>query len=360
MNPRAMDLVREDCAEVLQSQAQLLSPLRGDTLVVTGGTGFMGTWIAEMVACLNDQHGFGTRLHLIARSTDHFRATRPHLSNRRDITLVKSDVRHTIEFPKETNWLIHAAASPDTSFHATSPLETLSVIGEGTSSVLRAVDRCAGLKMLLNVSSSLVYGPQPLELERIPESFPGAPPCGSSSAAYSEAKRFAETFCAAARSQARIPTLTARPFAFLGPYQPMDRPWAINSFIREALEGEPIQVLGDGQTVRSYLYAADMALWLLRMLSAGTAGQILNLGSPEGVSLRDLAAMVASHFNPSPEIQLRTAPGRSQPTTRMVPDVSVAQKSLGLSLRVSLATAIERTITWNRLMRGRAEGEHLK
>ncbi len=350
MNTRAIDLVREDCATVLQSQGQQLSPLRGDTLVVTGGTGFMGSWIAEMVACLNDLHGFNTRLLLIARSTDHFRATRPHLASRRDITLVKSDVRHTVEFPKETNWLIHAAANPDSSFHATNPVETLSVIGEGTSSVLRATDRCASLKMLLNVSSSLVYGGQPLDLERMPESFGGAPSCGSASSAYAEAKRFAETFCAAARSQARIPTLTARPFAFIGPYQSMDRPWAINSFIREAIQGEAIRVSGDGRTVRSYMYPADMAFWLLRVLSGGTAGQIFNLGSPEGIQLGELATMISEHFQPRPEIHLSTAPGHTQPS-RMVPDVSAAQKALGLTLRIPLKTALERTIHWNRLVR---------
>jgi len=96
----------------------------------------------------------------------------------------------------------------------------------------------------------------------IPESFVGAPVCSSASSVYAEAKRYAETLCSAARSQAQLPTITVRPFSFVGPFHAVDKPWAVDNFIDDALQGSPIRVLGDGQTVRSYMYGADLAFWL--------------------------------------------------------------------------------------------------
>ena len=68
-----------------------------------------------------------------------------------------------------------------------------------------------------------------------------------------------------------------------------NKPWAINSFLQEALNGQPIRIIGNGTSQRSYLYASDMAAWILVILSAGKRGDIYNLGSSEGVSLIDVA-----------------------------------------------------------------------
>jgi nucleoside-diphosphate-sugar epimerase len=340
-------MVQGDVLKALEHSVELLAPLRGGCVVITGGTGFMGAWLAETLAVLNDSHSFGTRVVLLARSTDRFSLAYPHLAGRPDFSLVKSDVRHTIEVPKETTWVIHAAGNPDNRFHATSPVETMTVIADGTLAVLRAVDRCNDLRMFLHISSGQVQGPQPLEMERMPETFSGAPAVGSVSGAYAEAKRYAETLCSAARSQARIPMVIARPFAFLGPYQSLDSPFAIHNFIRDALAGGAIKVFGDGQTVRSYLYASDMAVWILRILVGGTSGLVYNIGSPDGVSLEAVARMVSDHFKPRPEIHMRTAAGAAQ-KSRLVPDVSRAVSDLGLIQTVQLDEAIAKTVAWNR------------
>ena len=97
MSRLAIDLVRADCAEVFKSRVELLAPLKGEMLTVTGGTGFMGTWLAEAVSYLNDEHRFGMQIVLVSRSSELFSKSYPHLSNRKDIVLVKSDVRHAVE-----------------------------------------------------------------------------------------------------------------------------------------------------------------------------------------------------------------------------------------------------------------------
>ena len=150
------------------------------------------------------------------------------------------------------------------------------------------------IQKILNVSSGLVYGAQPLHLSHIPETHAGGPEPDSVTAVYAEAKRYGESVSAAWRTQFKLPVVTARPFAFIGPYQGLDKPWAVNNFLRDALLGVPIRILGDAQTVRSYMYPSDMAHWILRILAAGTPGTAYNVGSPRAITLDDVAHKIGS------------------------------------------------------------------
>jgi len=351
MSARMIEHIRTDCREAVHGSEGTLSALKGDKVLITGGTGFMGSWLAELLTCLNDDFSFGVKVFLLARNVEKFKALYPHLAERRDLTLIRSDVRDAFEVPVDPQWVIHAAASPDNRLHSSNPVETMSVIGGGTMTIVRALDRCSNLKKFLNVSSGLVYGSQPWDVERLSETFPGAPANGSVSSAYAEAKRFAETYCGAARSQQRLPLVTVRPFAFVGPYQSLETPWAINNFFRDALTGPAIRVQGDGQTVRSYMYGSDLAVWLLRILTGGDTGAVYNVGSPEGVKLERLAQMIAEQFNPRREIRMNASNSKVAPRTIFVPDVAHAA-GLGLTLRTPLSRAIERTIQWNRACAG--------
>ncbi|MBI2094596.1 MAG: NAD-dependent epimerase/dehydratase family protein [Candidatus Omnitrophica bacterium] len=341
-----MDIIQEDCANASR-QAELLEALRGETIFITGGTGFVGVWFCELVAHLNDQHGFGTQLLLLSGRAQSFSAKAPHLAMRKDVTLIERDVRSLLDIPKEASWIIHAAGSPDNRLAASDPLRVAQVITRGTETVLDAATRLPNLKKFLNISSGLVYGAQPLERERIPEGYSGGLDCASVSGIYAESKRFAETLCVAYRSQHRLPVVTARPFAFIGPYQLLDRPWAVNNFIRDGLLGGPIRILGDGQTVRSYMYPSDMVFWLLRILAAGIPGQSYNVGSPHGVTLQQLAEKVAACFPAPPKILSRLSPEQALHRSRFVPDVRLAEETLGLRLTVDLENALRRTILWN-------------
>jgi nucleoside-diphosphate-sugar epimerase len=353
MQTNALELISHDYMHSLAGNPQLLKllqdALRSDVVAITGGTGFIGTWLTGLITYLNDHHGGNTQVVLIAKNIEQFRAAKPHLANRKDVRLMAADVRYLIELPSDTNWLIHAAGTPDNRFHATYPVETMSTIANGTYSVLRTVERCSNLKMLLNLSSGLVYGIQPFTQDQLDENYPGAPHCGSASSAYAEAKRYAETLCQASRSQARIPVVTARPFAFIGPYQSLEAPWALNNFIKDALLGHEIRVLGDGKTIRSYMYASDLAVWLLTILTQGQTGEVYNVGSPEPVSLAELAKMVAAQFDTDLIIKLRTSMPTEIQNSRFVPDVNLALQKFGLTLTVNLSEAIRRTIAWNQL-----------
>ena len=347
MRREQREIIRQDLTAAFEGHEGVLEPLRGGHLLITGGTGFVGTWLAEAAAFLNDERGFDLHPILMARETDAFDAALPHLARRPEFRLVRGDVRGLRDLPAEVQWIVHAGATPDNRVHNTDPLRTMDTIVNGTKAALEAAIRLPLLAGFLNVSSGLVYGPQPAGAARTAEEdFHGFDPSAFGSV-YAESKRMAETLCFAYANQQRLRVVNARPFAFVGPYQHLDRPWAINNFIRDGLHGGPIRILGDGETVRSYLYPADMAVWMLAILASGRSGESYNVGSPQEITLRAAAEMVSDQLPARPAVTASAPAARQAGHNRFVPDVTRAQKALGLGLRFDLTTAIRRTLQWN-------------
>jgi dTDP-glucose 4,6-dehydratase len=350
IDPTMRKMVRDDCRRVLDKQLTGLDALREGVLLVTGGTGFMGTWLAEMVAYLNDHHHFAVRLMLMSSRASSLAERVPYLAQRSDVELIDQDVVNLVELPEDATWVIHAAGDPDSRSHATDPLRTFRTIVRGTDAVLQAASRLASLRKVLHVSSGLVYGAQPRDLPCLSEDYVGSVDCATPGQAYAEAKRAAETLCASYRTQMRLPIVTARPFAFLGPYQRLNRPWAANNFIRDALRGGPIRIQGDGQSIRSYMHPADMAVWLLTILARGPSGSTYNVGSSEGVTLLNLARQIVD-FCPEPvKVITRTLGSNAPRATNLVPDVTRARETLGLEIKINLDATLRSVMPWYRAL----------
>jgi dTDP-glucose 4,6-dehydratase len=342
----ARETMEQDLDRSLSTLVTSLSPLRNSELLVTGGTGFVGTWLAEAISFLNDHHDFKAKLTLQSPHASQWGARYPHLGSRPEIRAQELDVRNLLELPKGVQWVIHAAASPDTRQHASDPARTIETIVSGTSAVLKAATRSSDIRKILNVSSGMVYGSQPLSLDRVPETYIGSIDPASFTSAYGEAKRLAETMCASYGSQYRLPVTTARMFAFVGPYQLLDRPWAVNNFVRDATMGGNLRIHGDGLTVRSYMYPADMAAWLLVMLVRGQEGSAYNVGHPDGISLLSLAEKIVALATKPIKIQTDVLREKRSHHSRFVPDVQKAERELGLKLAFSLDDALARMMSW--------------
>jgi nucleoside-diphosphate-sugar epimerase len=340
------EITRADCDRVIPSVMSKLDGIDGSGILITGGTGFLGSWVCEAVSYLNDVHNQKIRLYLMARDRELYEARLAHISKKPYAQFIRCDVRSLSEIPKDVNYVIHAASNPDFRFHSSNPIETMTTISEGTASLLRAVDRVSDLRMFLNVSSSSVYAPQLDMKNRISESSEGLSLSGLSKHPFAEAKRYAEALCASAQNAARIPNVTVRPFTFIGAYQSLDAPWAINNFIQDALSRRPVRILGDGQTVRSFMYGSDLAAWLLVILLRAKSGQTYNLGSDIGYSLFDVARKVASRVEPVPDVITNASLTGAVPNSCLVPDTTAAKRAFGLEQYTSLDLAIERTIAW--------------
>jgi dTDP-glucose 4,6-dehydratase len=254
--------------------------------------------------------------------------------------------------PEETfSHVVHAATPSHAERGGQTPLSLLTTIVDGTRRVLELSRRCGTGKLLLT-SSGAVYGRQPAELPHVPEDYRGAPDPLDPAAAYGEGKRMAEQLAAQYAALYGLQTKIARGFAFLGPHLPLDAHFAAGNFLRDGLSGGPIRVLGDGRTVRSYLYAADLAVWLWTILFRGVACRPYNVGSDRAVTIGELAETIAGGFDPRPEVTVALPPDTLRPPDplrppdRYVPDIRRAEAELGLAVGIDLPEACRRTVRW--------------
>jgi nucleoside-diphosphate-sugar epimerase len=205
----------------------------------------------------------------------------------------------------------------------------------------------SGCKRVLFISSGAVYGPQPPEISHVTEDYLGSPHLYHQGSAYGEAKRMAEVLCAIYSRRYGVDTVAARCFAFVGPYLNLRIHFAVGNFIRDGLEGKPITVKGDGTPLRSYLYAADLTVWLWTLLTKGRPGTAYNVGSEDAVSIADLASRVAKCFE-SREVRILGVRKTETPVEQYVPSTHKARSELNLNQWVDLDTAISRTVEWHR------------
>lgn len=346
---RALDLVRADAEAVLADRADRLAALRGQHVFISGGTGILGTWLLELMTVLNERHDFGLKVTVFSRSARTFAGRWPHLGNLSWIHWQEGDIRHLTELPRDVRYIIHAAALTDRRLFASQPTAVAEVNGLGTLRILRAAHLLEDVQKFVLLSSGLIYGAQPWELPRIDEKFTGPLRSNAVSSVYAESKRYAEVVAQCAISESKLPVVTLRPFAFVGPYQSLQLPWAVTDFIRDSFNGGPIRIMGDGGTVRTIMYVSDYAYWVLAALANGRAREAYNVGSAEPVDLLTLARMITRFFSPVPEISTRVGQ-TGHDRSRLVPDTAKIQETLGVTQTVSLEAALQKTIDWHRFM----------
>jgi nucleoside-diphosphate-sugar epimerase len=336
-------LPERDLALVLMHTQGLWEELRGGRLFVTGGTGFFGRWMLESFLRANDELSLGAEAIVLTRDPRRFADAAPHVAEHLATTLQPGDVK-SFDYPLlECTHVLHMAT--ETALGA-SPTASFQTAVEGTGRVL-GFAAARGVRKLLLTSSGAVYGRQPPDCERLSEEYAGAPRPDDVAAGYAHGKRAAEFLCSVAAAQTELQAKVARCFAFVGPLLPLDANFAVGNFIRDALYRDRIEVNGDGTPRRSYLYAADLAVWLWTILFRGESGRPYNVGSEEDLSISDLAGLVARVLRPDVPVRVAAAPVPGALPARYVPATTRAARELDLHSRVALDDAVRRTADWH-------------
>lgn len=348
--PPARPIAREDLDHILAHTRDLWDQMRGQSLFLTGGTGFFGCWLLESFCRANRELSLGAKVTVLSRTPSRFATKCPHLTSDPAVTLWPGDVRD-FRFPEgQYRFVLHAATEASAKQAAEEPLEMLSTILAGTQRTLEFASRC-GVSRFLLTSSGAVYGKQPSEIPHLPETYAGAPDPLDPASVYAEGKRASELMCALHQKTARaagrdFDALIARCWAFTGAHLPLDAHFAIGNFIRDALNAQRIAIAGDGTPRRSYLYGADLAIWLWTMLFRAPALVPINVGSDHDVSILELAERVAAVLRPGTPISVARTPVPGAAPARYVPSVDRARELLGLRETISLDEAIRRTAAW--------------
>lgn len=330
-------IFEQDMAAISAALAPLWPRLSGARIFMTGGTGFIGRWMLEAFA----RSGIDAEVTLLSRDPEAFAARAPRLAAR--FRVLAGDVT-SFAAPGDYTHVIHAATDASAALNANDPRRMFDTIVQGTRRALDLASESNARFFFL--SSGAVYGAQPQQVTHVAEDWRGGPdPCDPRSA-YGEGKRAAEMLCAIYAKQFGIDVVNARIFALLGPLLSLDTHFAAGNFIRDAMQGRTIRVVGSGEAVRSYLYAADLTAWLWTLLIAGKPGTVVNMGSEEAVSIADLAHRTAALLD-GPGVEILGKPDPGWNPGRYVPSTARARAELGVAATVSLDDAIRRTALSN-------------
>ncbi len=347
MNNPSPNPLAEDLDHILTHTKELWEELRNQRIFITGGTGFFGCWLVESFAWANDNLHLNAEAHVLTRNYEAFLQKAPHLATHPAVKFQIGDVRN-FEFPKgQFPFVVHAATEASAKLNEENPLLMWDTIIEGTRHTLEFA-RHAETKKFLLTSSGAVYGKQPPDMTHIPEEYTGAPDLTDPNSAYGEGKRAAEMLCTLYAKMYGIQTKIARCFAFVGAYLPLDIHFAIGNFIRDGLQGGPIEIKGDGSPYRSYLYAADLGIWLWTILFRGKSNHPYNVGSEKDITIEALAKEIAVHFKPELSISIKGNIRSNQLSERYVPSNHKITRELGVQQIVNLKEGIKRTIHYER------------
>ncbi|HYO41118.1 MAG TPA: NAD-dependent epimerase/dehydratase family protein [Nocardioidaceae bacterium] len=300
---------------------------------MTGGAGFVGSWLCERLLDLDievvcvDSFVTGSRDNIA------------DLERRGGFSVVEQDVSTGLDVDGEVDWVLHLACPASPVDYLRLPIETMLVGSHGTKHALDLAE-ATGARFVL-ASTSEVYG-DPAEHPQ-PETYWGnVNPVGPRSV-YDESKRYAEALTTAYRTARGVDTGIVRIFNTFGPRMRVDDGRAIPAFMSQALAGRPLTVAGDGSQTRSLCYVEDTVSGLVAMAASEHAGPV-NIGSQEEMTMLALAERVRALTGSASTVEFIDLPV-DDPRVRR-PDTRLAAQVLGWGTQVSVEEGLKRTLEW--------------
>ena len=308
-------------------------------VVVTGGAGFVGSWLCTRLVEL------GCEVVCVDNLLTGLAANVAHLESSPAFGFLDADVSEGLSVDGPVDWVMHLASPASPVHYLELPVETMRVGSLGTMHALDLAE--AKDARFLMASTSEVYG-DPLEHPQREDYWGNVNPVGPRSV-YDEAKRFSEALAAAYRRAGRVDTTIARIFNTYGPRMRVDDGRAVPAFMSQALDGAPLTVTGDGSQTRSLCFVEDTVDGLIALIASGHPGP-MNIGNPDEMSMLDLAHRVRALAGSTADIRFVGLP--QDDPRRRCPDTTLARRVLGWAPEVTAEDGLKRTLQWYAEQRG--------
>ena len=311
--------------------------IRNKKIFITGGAGFIGSNLCKRLIDSNKIVIYDNCRRDALKYTG--------LTGHKNLTIIQGDIldkEKVAQAMGDAEIVIHLAAMAGVSSYYEEPIKTMEVNMLGTYNVLEAAAKNKNLNLLVNFSTSEVYGPFVYGAKEDNPTAQGALPV--SRWTYSVSKLAAEHLCFAYRSKHKLPVISIRPFNIYGPGQVGEG--AIQIFVPQALKGGDVTVTGDGTHIRAWCYIDDLVDGVLLAIENKKAiGEVFNIGNPSGtITIIDLVKMIIRLCNSKSKI--RWIAHQGQDVQLRVPDISKAKNILGFEPKIGLEEGLKRSIEW--------------
>lgn len=308
-------------------------------ILLTGGAGFLGSHLCDRL--LAEGHDVISLDNLITGSYENI----AHLQDHAHFSQIQHDISQPIRLSQKVDMVLHfaspASPNPDSPYgYPQLPIQTLKVGALGTHNAL-GLARAHQARFLL-ASTSEVYG-DPL-VHPQPETYVGnVDPIGPRSM-YDEAKRFAEAMVMAYHRSHGLDTRIVRIFNTYGPRMKLDDGRVVPNFLRQAIEGQPLTIHGEGTQTRSFCYIDDLIEGITRLAFADQIHEPVNIGNPVETTVLELGELINRLADNQAGLLRKAADRVPTDPERRKPDITRAKEWLHWEPKVSLETGLARTI----------------
>ena len=344
-------LVQQDINIIVVALKKEAAVFEGKTILITGGSGFLGSYFLGVFERLNEQ-SLKKPCRVISID-NHITSSENNILgqyNGKYFTFKKHNICQPINIPQKIDYIIHAAGIASPFYYMKYPLETIEVATTGTKHLLELANK-KKVKSMVFFSSSEIYGDPDPKFIPTPETYRGNVSSVGPRACYDESKRLGETLCMVYHRLYKTPVRIIRPFNVFGPGMKPDDYRVMPRFLSSALKGESLPVHGTGRQTRTYCYISDAIIGFLKVLVSKKNGEIYNIGNDNNeINLLQLANLVEELFHHKVKVKKipypPTYPG-DEPNRRC-PDISKAKRKLKYRPTVDVKTGLTRLLIWFR------------
>ncbi len=303
--------------------------------VITGGAGFLGSHLCELIL------GKGWEVLCMDNLVTGADSNISHLLPDPKFRFARQDVSRYIDVAGPVDAVLHFASPASPPDYLKMPIQTMKVGALGTHNAL-GLALAKKAKFLL-ASTSECYGDP--EVSPQPETYWGRVNPIGPRGVYDESKRFAEALTMAYHRYHGVDTRIVRIFNTYGPRMRLNDGRALPNFLYQALTGEPITVYGDGKQTRSFCFVSDLLDGIYRLLESDEHDPV-NIGNPHEITILEFAERVRSLVGSKKPIVFRPLP-QDDPKQRC-PDIAKARRILKWEPKINLEEGLKRTYEYFR------------
>jgi UDP-glucuronate decarboxylase len=330
---------RKEVEGIIRDLGEIRKGIEGKRVLVTGGAGFLGSWICEVLA---EQ---GAKVLCLDNLVSGLKTNIDPLMDKANFTFIQHDITQPIFFDEPLDIIMHLASRASPFEFEKYPIQILKANTLGIWVALGIAKKHKA--RLLYTSTSEVYG-DATEIPTSEEYRGNVNPIGRRSC-YDEAKRCGESYVIAYKMEHGLDVRIARIFNTYGPRMRAEGVYGrvIPRFIEQALSNKPLTIFGDGTQTRSFCYVTDQIEGLLRLAFVENgSGTVVNIGNDEEMTILELANVITELTKSESEMEFHPLP-KDDPLRRR-PDIRKAKEILGWEPKVSLREGLERTIRYFR------------